>query len=214
MSLLITPTLLNSYDWLKKCPQSWKERAYNDLSNTLNRAKWKPSEAILRGIDFERNVQRIVESGIDPSTINSSDNFKNVCKECKGGKFQVKAKKFVRIDSKEYVLFNKIDVVLNDMLIDLKTTGNYRGENSYLSGWQHKFYTVVKEVSNFQYLVAEWSDVENKDFSIKDLHYVKYYAENLKEVEKEIIEHIKEFINFVEKNEDLSVAYYTKYNLF
>jgi len=221
MSLLITPTLLDSYDWLMKAPETtkkgtsitWKEDALNQLEATLTRAPFRPNKAIIKGMEFERLA--CAKSKVnDIDTLKASDNFKKVCRLIKGGDFQVKTKKFVVIDGAEYVLFNRLDVKFPKLIQDIKTTANYRGQASYLSKWQHKFYTLVDEIRDFQYIVAEWKGADIDDFTIKAIHVINYYAEDFEAIEKEIVGHIKLFMEFLEGNEKLKEAYLHTYNRF
>jgi len=181
MSLLITPTVLNSYDWLKKCPPSWKKKAYDDLSNMLNRKWVPPKPAVQRGIDFEKYVcrranQKIIQSKGTPQ-------FQGIIKTIQGGQFQKKCKFYIEVEGKEYCCYGKIDVAFPDLIIDIKTTGSYRGKNSYLSGWQHKFYTIGSRVPNFLYLIVEFDGEQNK---IIEVYEVEYRCDNPAEVKEEI----------------------------
>ena len=217
MALLITPTLMDSHDWLLKCPQSWKEKAYNDLSNTLNRAKWEPNEAVKQGIKFEKIVYKYANHPDRErllSLMGASKYFISVCNQLTGYYFHQKGKKIVTIDGVEYCIYGRYDAIRKaEKIIDLKTTKKFTKKN-YLSKWQHRFYTYVEKIKHFEYIVAEWNDVENNDYSIKEIHNVKYEAENFEEIEKELFNKIEVFISFINEDENLKDAYYNKYNLY
>jgi len=221
MSLLIAPTLLDGYDWLMTAPESikkgtnvtWKQDAYQQLTDTLTRAPFRPNKAIIKGMEFERmacNKSKVA----DIDSLNASANFKKVCKLIKGGAFQVKTKKFIQIDGVEYVLFNRLDVKFPMLIQDIKTTANYRGAANYLSKWQHKFYTLTDKIRDFQYIIAEWQGADVDDFTIKDVHVIDYHAEDFEAIEKEITGHVKLFMEFLEGNEKLKEAYLHTYNRF
>jgi len=222
MSLLITPTLLDSYDWLMKAPESvkkgtditWKQDAFEQLKATLTRAPWRPPLAVIKGMEFEKLVCKHANEDIDD--LKASEHFKKVCRKIAGYKYQVVTKKYVAIDGKEYVLYGKMDARKPNHIIDIKTTGNYRGQNSYLTKWQHKFYTLSEGIKNFEYVIAEWMDAETNDYTIKDVHEIKYIAEDFGSIQKEIEGHIKLFIEFLESkgNEELREGYYHKFNRF
>lgn len=221
MSLLIAPTLLDSYDWMMKAPDSikkgtnisWKEDALNQLEATLTRAPFRPNKAIIKGMEFERMAcAKSKVANID--ALKASDNFKKVCHLIKGGDFQVKTKKFIVVDDKEYVLFNRLDVKFPKLIKDIKTTANYRGQANYLSKWQHKFYTLTDEIRDFQYIIAEWKDADVDDFTIKQVHLINYYAGDFEAIQKEIEGHIRLFMEFLEGNKKLKEAYLHTYNRF
>jgi len=210
--LLIAPTLLDSYAWLKKCPQHLKVKAYDSFSNTLNRI-FVPPPATDRGRAFESQVyhdsykteERIME-------LKASGMYKNVVLLVKGGNFQRKAKKVIIINEQRYLLFGRIDVYEDNLITDIKTTANFRGKAKYLAGWQHKFYLLCERKKNFRYLIVEFDDSETGKGSIHSVHTVEYVAEDFDKIECDIKEAIVELIDFVEADEDLCKAYYTIYN--
>jgi len=214
MALLITPTLLDAYDWFCKAPQSWKKRAFDDFTNKLNRTKWDPTPAIKRGIDFEKKVY--ANCNRDLETFKSSEIFKEVCKECKDGDFQKVLKKIIVIDGKEYLLYGKTDAWFSNIIKDIKTTKNYKGKSKYLNGWQHIIYCYVSNIPEFSYLVVEWSDEVEKDDKLVpgELFKISYTMGNREENKEKIEEKIKEVIEFIEGDDELSHAYYKIFNMY
>jgi len=203
MAKLITPTLFNSVDWLKKCPQSWKERAYNDLSNTLNRVYLQMPEAVQNGVDFEKKLMNFVAgpktiADIKEENSNFKENLISAIQIIKDGEYQSKSKKVVEIDGIEYLLYGKLDVLLPDRVIDIKTTASYKGKSYYLSGWQHKFYCYNEYIDTFTYLVLELVSV-NKVLKIRDIHCIEYYVKSFKDIGKEIVTKIESFLEFLEE---------------
>lgn len=216
MSLLIAPTLLDQFNWFKKCPESWKEKAYQDIKNTLERVPFEPNEAIQKGMQFEKLVYQNAHNEHLRKMLTSkgaSDLFIKVCEKVKFYAFYRKGKKKIIIEGKEYLLYGRYDCYSQNKIIDIKTTANFK-RNSYLEKWQHKFYCYIEGIKDFEYLVIEWKDAENDDYSIKEIHSVVYEANDFNLIEKEIVEAIKEFISFVEKDKILKDAYYNKYNLY
>ena len=213
MSLLITPTLLNSFDWLQKCPPSWRERAYKDIMNTLNREPWKPNRAVRMGMDFEKKVYSVANRP-DLDELKASEKFIKVCKRVKGYDYQRKTKLFVEVDGEEYCCFGRIDCYSSNEIIDIKTTAKYGGKGKYLSGWQHKFYTALEGVEKFTYLIAEWKDAEKEDYIIKEVYEVPFAitTEEMPSVISEIKDHIRTFIDYVNFDDGMKEAYYTVYN--
>ena len=208
MALMIAPTLLDGYDWLNKCPASWKQRAYDGLRATLAREFTETPET-KAGNAFEAYVYANANV-VDLIAMNASENFKKVCQRVRGMLYQAVSKKFITIDGEEYLLYNRIDALGKDDIVDIKTTGNYRGANSYLEKWQHRFNTFSTGIPNFTYCVSEWE--QGSLTVVKDVHMVDYFVDDFSLVEAEIVEHIREFMRFVESDKELERLYYTVYN--
>jgi hypothetical protein len=226
MSRLITASLIGSVEWFKNCPPSWKQQAYNDLSNTLNRKAWDPSVAIKKGIAFEDAVYRILSA--DPNAYEDekySDNFRTVLAACAGGQFQRKAKKFIDIEiggeTAEYCLYGKLDVfhtengTLGPLIIDIKTSAKWGGRSKYLNTVQHLMYCLMEKVADFKYIVGIWDDADDEDNrTLEEVKAVDYTVPNndFKELEAEVIERIKDTVYVLQSDEDLWKAYTTKFS--
>lgn len=210
MDLLITPTLLNSYNWLRNCPPNWKDRAYSDIMNTLERKPFVTNKAIEKGNNFEQAVYANANSNLD--NISASGFFIDVCKRVKGYDFQKSIKLNFEVDDDEYCCYGKIDCYSPQEIIDIKTTGKFKGDNQYLSGWQHLFYTSIPDVPKFTYLVVEWNDEDSS--IIKSVNEVKYNMEDKEIVFSKIADGIRAFVDYLKHDDDMHNAYYTIYNKF
>jgi len=224
MALLMTPSLWDSIDWYHKAPSSikkgtkitWKEDAYNSLSNTLNRV-WAPTPAITRGMDYEKIVCYGKKPLIPPNLTEKFDKAWNMI-HAEGGIFQKKTKKFVMYDEKEFVIYGKEDVhfapteVLPDikkLIIDIKTTGNYNGMSSYLSKWQHRIYCWCSRIEDFIFIVYEF---DNDTGLLIDIHFIDYHVNNFEVIEKEILDNLDYVIKFLRADPKLKNAYLKKFN--
>ena len=192
MSLLITPTLLNSFNWLNNCPSSWKEKAKVDMSNMLNRVwvEQPPDSPMKKGMEFEDAVYKCVSKKL---FYIGSEEFQKTCKFMEGGTFQKKSKKIITVDGKEYCLYGKLDVFFPNKIVDIKTTGNWNGDRKYLETWQHLFYTWIEKIEHFQYYVIVWAP--DKKFKIKETHIVDYRVESFDQNLTTIIDGIKIVLN-------------------
>jgi len=216
MSLLITPSLISSIDWLKNCPNSWKESAYNDLKNQLARDYSKPMpEPVIRGIEFEKKVYHILDNVVNHDAykidkLECSNNFKKVLLLCKDSTFQEKAKSIVNIDNKEYCFYGKIDVLKNtqDLIIDIKTTGEMKSKSKYLDTIQHKMYCFSKKIKNFRYIVV----IMEGKYKIKDIKPIDYEVEDFDKLREDLIERVKKAISFIDSDTELQKLYLTKFN--
>lgn len=211
MSRLITPSIIGAVDFLRTCPASWKEKAYTDLSNQLNRV-YSPTlpPAAALGITFENAVYSMASKNIIDK---GSDYFQQCVKECIGGTFQRKTKRFIEVDGFEYCLYGKIDVFFPAIIKDLKTTSNYKGRDSYLSSMQHIIYCFNESINNFRYVVAEFNGDE-KSPKIIDVHLIDYVCKDMSVLRDVIIEKIRQFISFLEEDKKLLLAYTNKFSLY
>ena len=221
MALLMTPTLWDSIDWLNKSPDSWKARAYQGLLDMLNR-KWAPTKAIERGIAFEKQICH----GTNPISEVAPDIKEKFQKaydmiHAPGHDFQAKAKKIVEVDTgngeKEFCLYGKLDVDFKStaeypdgLIIDIKTTGSWKGKASYLSKWQHKVYCWLKRVKDFKYIVFEFGD----SGMLIDIHFIDYHVDDFVELGKELMEKLVSVIKFLQADKKLAKAYMEKFNLY
>lgn len=145
-NLLITTSILDSYAWFRTCPPSWRTRAYNSLVATIRREGYTPHKTAQRGIDFENAIYRCAEGG--------SEKFQKIANYFKGASFQRVIKRHIEVEGRRVLLYGKVDALRNDVIGDIKTTENYRGDQKYLSGWQHKIYTLITGIPKFEYYVV------------------------------------------------------------
>lgn len=204
--LLVTPTLLDSYDFVQTAPPTWKSRAKASFVATLKREPYKMSAAAKAGIAFEHTVYRACRQhrGDGPITLGSK-HFQTVANECYGGRFQVVLKGNVQHNNKDIFLYGKTDVDFPDCIKDLKTTGNWKGADNYLKKWQHKLYLLMSGKPNFKYIVVEWQD-ENRCV-IEDAHIFGYTNPGNDDLLKDLYEAVDKLHNYLHK-ENLWEDYY------
>jgi len=214
MALQLAPTLLDSFDWLEKCPSSWRDRAFESLQSTLGRVWGGMTPAMQGGIDFENMLYKLASADNYDEIITSGKYSPNVlyCVErIHGFIFQKGVRWTINVDGVEYFFKCKLDAWSPEEVIDVKTTGNFRGNSQYLSKWQHRIYPLATGVKKFTYLVAEWEDLANSH-KVKEIHEVQYILEDKDKVIGEITQRIREFIDFLGYDDELKKLYYTKYN--
>lgn len=213
--LLVTTSLIDSFEWFQKCPDSWKEKAWKDLEGTLKRSKaWAPSPEIQRGIKFENLVNMSVKSKETPEAF--KENFPNSCEDvkqffnrCRGGMQQVSAAKDITIGDQTFRLYGKADIVFpNEKIIDIKTTGKEKTIREYASKLQHWFYCYLWNIVDFEYIVAEFINAPYCT-GVKLFQFECPYHK----AEEEIIVRVSRFYDFISHNSDLITAWdriYTK----
>lgn len=191
-TLLITTSILDSYEWWKKCPPSWKTRAFNGIVASLRREPWTPHPTAERGIKFEDAIYKNHSGG--------SEKFRKIVDKCRGGKFQQTLKKEVTINGRKVLLFGKVDVIFpKKRIIDIKTTEGFRGNEKYLGGWQHKLYTYMSDVDLFEYTVVMFEEYPSNN--IIGVYDIPYQVGCRKELWKDIYAGIWEFYEWLLENE-------------
>lgn len=225
MKYLITSSLLDSFEWLKMCPDSWKRKAIDDFISMLKREKRPTSAACQRGIEFENlvcNYNNLSDSdylnflkdyykglGEEKSQIAVSSTFE-IWNICKGGKQQEKLMKDIVVDDNEYHLFGYADIVFPDVIYDIKTTGRFKGENSYLNRSQHRIYSICTGINKFEYLVADFGSTDYPKKIIK-VKTETNPTENVEIISNKIREVIK-FIDLSGLKKDYIEIFTAKHN--
>jgi len=188
--LLVTPSLLDSFDFYKNAPATWKSRAEASFISQIKREPVDYPKWVQAGNDFESCVQSVCNpySTKEQALRNGSDNFKKVVSICHGGKFQQVLKAVRRIDDQDVCFYGRSDVEKPYTTIDLKTTPLYKGEDKYLNKSQHKFYLALNGKKYFKYVVVEWEDDSYiKIASVYEIDYTSPGKEHLlKELDKKV----------------------------
>lgn len=209
MSKLITPSILDSFKWYNECPVSWKEKAEKDLTKALNRIWETPSPAIQRGINFEKAICSSFGNSREEFVQQFGDTAAMFYDRCAKGRQQVVYKKRIMVNGTEYMLYGKADIVLPELIIDIKTTGSWKGPQTYLSKNQHLAYIAASGIEDFEYLVAIF---DNED-SIRPDEVVSIPAPvKHHEALDRITAAASEFLDFLDTREDLKKAYMTVFN--
>lgn len=216
---LVTQNLIEKTKWYIDAPNSvikaerggdgrttWKERAMQDLQNTLNRVPSPFPEAAKRGVDFEKVVYHAVETG----KVAGSDHFQSICEKLKGFEFYKKGSKVFNMDGLQCFLYAKYDAITSDQkrIKDLKTTESYK-VGKYLKGIQHKIYCHIADADEFTYVIAEW----DKYPKIKAVHEEVYRVTDPTALENDIRFATRECFDVI-KDLGLWEAYRTKYCLY
>ncbi len=168
LSLLVTPSLLNSWAYIFQALLNAKEaesdqicledkadlireKAKREFIETLQRVEKPPNEAMQKGIDFERDCY-LGKTPISPII--------------EGGAFQIVGKKNVTINGVGVLLYGRLDVLKNGTIYDIKRVRQYKAQK-YIKSYQHGFYLdLFEEADTFTYLVYDDSE---------KLHQETYY---------------------------------------
>jgi len=199
---LITPSLLNSYQYYINDEFKSPADSRADFLKTLSKEKFEPNEAMQKGIDFERNIQ-YATNPFNQIDIFHADNEKQhiinqIAKIVNGGLWQQTCKKDLQVGNKEFLLYGKMDVVKRDTVYDIKFTSNYE-LGKFLDSSQHLIYLYCTGLPKFQYLISD-----GEDFWIEDYH-------NHANIENEIKSKISNFLGYLENDKEAKEMFETKW---
>lgn len=211
MTLLVTPTLLNAVEFARNAPPSWKQSAMSDLVAKLRREKSTFPAWVKKGSVFEDAVYNHLSGSVSfNGAINTEDAaFRHVCGLCAGGTFQDVRKKEVFVNGYDdpVLFYCKLDVLLPNKIVDIKTTLNYKGPSKYLSGFQHQMYCLCAERTAFEYIVVEW--VGEEGYAIQNVHTVPYESPAPVVIEAELKKAVSDMLAFLESKNLYDDYYFT-----
>lgn len=176
MSYLITPTLLNGFNYYRDhdceyCSESCNARS--DFLKLLNKDQIEKTESMILGIQLEKEIYDYCENGV----LTENEAVEYIGNLCKGGLWQ----QSVRKELGNFLLYGKADVIIGSKIYDIKFTGSY-DVGKYFKSMQHRIYMYCTGINDFSYLISD-----GKNFFKED-----YACANKKDVEYEILESINE----------------------
>lgn len=149
MQNYISASLVNS--WLYLTHSEYAD--FEDFKNTLMKVPFEPTEAMQKGIDFEKEVM----DGLHEPYLKYTDGALSqvrILGECKG-----------------ILISGIMDLVQYDWIYDIKYTKNYE-IGKYFNSSQHILYCYITGIKKFKYLI-------NKECYVEEYHYKEGSAEKL-----------------------------------
>jgi len=225
---LITPTLINAYQYYINDEFKSPADSRADFLKTLSKEKFKPTEAMQKGIDFEDDIKLYCETNrlvpseairdkrffwkggyLDATNSKEYTDLNNkfndyldviipIANIVKGGLWQQTCKKDLKVGNKEFLLYGKMDVIKRDTIYDIKFTDNYE-LGKFLDSSQHLIYLYCTGLPKFQYLISDGGD-----YWIED-----YY--NHANIENEIKSKISDFLGYLENDKEAKEMFETKW---
>ena len=159
---LMTHSLL--YSWLYAMKENPYEDAttesspFDDFLKVLNREPTVPTDAMIKGINFENLVTDIINSRADNSDkwYTSASKIADIIK---GGRLQFKASKVMDVKSLTLVLYGRLDALKAGVIYDIKFSGSYDVGKYYNSTQHPMYFELIPEADEFTYLVSNGSYV-------------------------------------------------------
>lgn len=198
-NVLVTATLLDSFEFAVNAPPSWRHTADKGFIQKIKREKAEYPYWVQKGMDFEDAVYKVCKGSksLQDSLVHGSDKFKEVVTHCYGGSFQNKLTKNLTIGQHKCFYFGYTDVDFPKETIDLKTCVKWKGRANYLNKAQHKLYLWMNGKPGFRYIVSEWKDAENTN-EIKSNHVIEYTSPGVEVLEEEIVSRTQAMFDYIQ----------------
>lgn len=218
----VTASIIDAYEWFIKCPPNWKQKAYGDLLDKLNRKKTPTPPACARGQAFESVVNALVleptfnpvflEDTIGTVLPDHTENlFQQLYDELTGTTQQECMKASMNVMGVDFEFFGYADYIRHEsrVIYDLKTTGAaVVNPGKYRSRVQHLIYMYATKYPVFKYVVAGF----NEDVSLLPTSVTNVDIEMSAEVvEASLYQRLEEFYMFLQKS-GLIEVFETVYN--
>lgn len=207
---LITPTLLNSFQYYIQDEYKSPADSRADFLKTLSREKFEPNDAMQKGIDFEDKIcelDKMLKANWSVFALNfvfseETEEYKsclkNIAEIVKGGLWQQTVKKDLTVGNQEFLLYGKCDVIKRDTIYDIKFTSNYE-VGKFLDSAQHLIYLYCLDLPKFQYLISD-----GEEYWVEDYH-------NHAGIEDEIKSKISDFMGYLENDKEAKEMFLTKW---
>jgi len=208
--LLITPSILDSFKWLKECPPSWHDKAKTDLLNALKRVYSPMNPATQRGVAFEKAICSSFGNSREEFIAQFGEVSAPFYDKCKGALQQVTYRKNITVNGEDFLLYGKADIVHPDRIIDIKTTASWKGPYGYTSKNQHHVYIAASGITTFEYLVAvfEKDATSLRPMTVESVDASGSVESSLIHVTKSIVD----FMEYLKSAPEFEDAYRHKFN--
>jgi hypothetical protein len=205
MRLLITASLLNSWQWYLNSP----EPNLDEFKTALRRERGADNKAMQDGRafetrvrlacgDYEPNEREIADlEATCPDGNELTDEYVSTVDEIagivSGGAWQVAVSKDVEVSGQDFLLYGRLDVLKGPWVFDIKFSHAFE-IGKYRDSPQTKMYlSLVQEVIGMRYLVSTGKTVA-EDY---------YLRENVEPIENDV----RDFWNWLEGRKELLDLY-------
>lgn len=203
---LITPTLIQSWQYWYNYDGDKEEEVKSSFLATLKREKTPTNEAMQAGINFEKQV---IQCSYDkPWTCNevmacSGNNcILDIAQIIENGMFQVALKKEIKVADTNFLLYGKADVIKQDTIFDIKYTTNADNYNigKYSNSVQHLLYMFCAELNKFQYIISDGDTYWLEDYNVSNI-----------QIHTALLDKIYNFYSFIQNNQELLTIFQDKW---
>lgn len=191
---LLTPTLLNSFQYYKGYEGDHEPLIYEDFLRTLAREPSEPTEAMMKGIEFEHKIYQVTTKAgpSDEKVVNE------LAEVVDSGMWQQSVKKELSHNNMDLLLYGRTDVIKQDYVYDIKFTKNYAFPK-FLDSAQHLVYLYCSQLPKFSYLISNGTEWWREDYDNSD------------EVLELLRTKIDDFLNFLETDHRAKSLYFNQW---
>jgi len=182
---LVTQSLLSSWNYLFNCWEGKEDEAMEGFLQTLRREPTMPTDAMLNGIEFEREVYNELAGAQRTPHRQWEAGILAVATALGGAQIQVVPPSVViNLGGKSFVLYGKLDALKAGVIFDIKFSDSYE-VGKYIGSPQHPaYFTLVPEAREFRYLISDGEDMFTES-------YLRHQTRDIREIVAEFIESIR-----------------------
>lgn len=177
MALLMTQTLLGAWNYAMAARDEVREEAWAEFLDTLHRVPRPSTPEIENGIAFEREVYRCASGDVRDAHPEWEEGIRKAAEIVRGGVFQVRLSRPLRVDGEEILLYGVLDVLKCGIIYDVKFSNRAFGSaelaGKYLESPQHPTYLyLAPEAREFTYLVSDGTDLYTETYDARGTRHV------------------------------------------
>lgn len=181
--LLITQSLLAGWSYMYDCWESQQESAQESFISTLNREPFEPTEPMIHGLAFEREVYAIVAGSTKPPYEQWKEGVLQVADKLMGASVQLKLYSDINVDGQDYLLCGVLDALKGGVIYDVKFSKSYQVGKYLKSPQTPAYFQLVPEARKFQYLISDGNEMWVETYR---RHEVKPIADYIREFVKSL----------------------------
>jgi len=203
---LVTPTLIQSWQYWMNYDGENEQSVHNSFLSTLKREKTEPTQAMLKGIEFEKKIIECasIKPWEDQEYLASIENnpidpVLSIAEIVTDGMFQTVLKKEITCNSYSLLLYGKADAIKEDMIYDIKYTSSYE-VGKFANSVQHLLYLYCANLEKFDYLISDGESFWRES----------YYLTS-ETIQSNLLQRISEFLSWLEDHISYKTIYQNKW---
>lgn len=189
---LVTQSLVSSWAYTFDCFDGKEEEALQEFLHVLHREKREPSDAMRKGIEFERLCYSIADGTFWPKWVDEGEvvrstgevkghyeypryytGAKKIAEIIEAAPVQVKASREIVVDGRTFLVYGILDALKAGTIYDVKFMDRSMGKvdvyGKYLDSPQHPFYFyLIPEAREFIYLLSDGQDLYQETYCRED----------------------------------------------
>lgn len=171
--ILITQSLISSWDYAMNSREECQEEAYQSFLDTLHKIPKEQTPEMLNGILFEDEVYRAARSEPRDAHEKWEAGIQSVASIVRGAPFQIRLSRHLRVSGEDLLVYGVLDSMKAGTIYDVKFLNKSFGSadlaGKYLDSPQHPAYLfLAPEALDFVYLVSDGKDLYTERYTRKN----------------------------------------------